>query len=204
MSEKAMKNSGAQKKTSSGFVKEIIYLAGTLLLLTAIVAGLLGYIDGITRGKILENSIRKTNEAMATLIPGAQFEEKQGLVDGTDVVRGLFEARQNGELVGVCVQAAPTGFGGEISMVVAVGRDGAVLGVQITRMTETAGLGSKASDPDWLNQFYGLDGGLSVVKGTAVNNGEIVALSSATITSVAVTNGVQQALDFARHYMEVE
>ncbi|MEG2634350.1 MAG: FMN-binding protein, partial [Oscillospiraceae bacterium] len=68
--------------------------------------------------------------------------------------------------------------------------DGYVTGVLVTDMRETPGLGGQAKTSEWfLNQFIG--------KKEAVAVGETVdALSGATVTSKAVTNGVNSAVAF--------
>ena len=82
-------------------------------------------------------------------------------------------------------------------MIVGVSGEGAVLGVQIVNMSETAGLGANAEKPEFLQQYEGQQGDLTVVKSATGAEGEIVALSGATITSNGVTSGVQSALDLA-------
>ena len=60
----------------------------------------------------------------------------------------------------------------------------------LTSTAETSGLGSKASDPAFKDQYVGKGGTLAVDK----DGGEIAAISGATITSRAVTAGVNSAL----------
>jgi electron transport complex protein RnfG len=64
-------------------------------------------------------------------------------------------------------------------------------------MSETPGLGSKTQDPKFLDQYRGKKGPFTVVKGSAKAEGEIVAVSGATISSKAVTNGVFEAVKTA-------
>lgn len=54
------------------------------------------------------------------------------------------------------------------------------------------GLGAKATDPSFYEQFTGKSGSVSVTK----DGGEIVPITSATITSRAVCVGAQEALDW--------
>ena len=75
-------------------------------------------------------------------------------------------------------------------MVVGVGTDGTVTGVSISSMSETSGLGANASKESFRSQFVGKSGVLAVSK----DGGEIDALTGATITSRAVTSGVNTAL----------
>lgn len=89
------------------------------------------------------------------------------------------------------IEVAPKGYGGEINMVVGISDTGEVTGVAIISMSETPGLGSKANDDSFLNQFKGKRAGVAIGKGS--NN--VDAITGATITSKAVTQGVSEALD---------
>ena len=114
-----------------------------------------------------------------------------------NTITGIFSATaSDGADAGYAVMVAPRGFGGEIVMIVGIGTDGAVTGVVITEMSETAGLGTKANDPAFLSQYAGKSGSLSVVKGEAGEN-QISAITGATVTSRAVTTGVLAAMKAA-------
>lgn len=80
---------------------------------------------------------------------------------------------------------------------VGITADGNISGVKIGNHSETPGLGSKASEPTFKDQFKGkgTDKSLTVVKGNASNDNDIAAISGATITSKAVTSGVNAAID---------
>ena len=69
-------------------------------------------------------------------------------------------------------------------MMVGIGMDGAVTGVTVLEHSETQGLGSRATVPEYLQQYIGMK----------VSEPDLI--SGATITSTAVKNGVQAALDF--------
>ena len=64
-------------------------------------------------------------------------------------------------------------------------------------MSETAGLGAKAKDEAFNGQYDGkkTDKPLEVAKGSASGDNQILAISGATISSTAVTNGVNAAID---------
>jgi len=72
-----------------------------------------------------------------------------------------------------------------------VSSDGTVSGVSIIKMSETSGLGANASKESFRAQFVGQSGTLAVSK----DGGSIDALTGATITSRAVTSGVNSALE---------
>ena len=81
-------------------------------------------------------------------------------------------------------------------MIIGVCKQATVTGVKITSLSETPGLGAKASNEEFTKQYYGLEEGISVIKSGMPNGNEISAISGATITSKAVTEGVNAALKY--------
>lgn len=176
-----------RKNSGAGYIAR---LGIVLFLITAITAGLLGAVNALTKDKIAEIAVSRTQTAMAEVLPGADsFVELPLTGEEPGIVTGISEGiTSDQETVGYVVQCEPSGFGGVISMVVGVDPSGVVTGVKITSLSETAGLGSKAkSEPWFLEQFTGKSGQLAV--GT-----DIDALTGATVTSKAVTNGVNAAI----------
>ena len=168
---------------------------------------LLGVINGVTADKITQNGIETRNAAMAEIIPDADFEDLDTALSAEDVaaagvtlpagrtaaqIDGVYKATKDGEEIGYCVQVEPKGFGGNLTMIVGINADGTVAGAKVTSHAETPGLGAKSqADPNWITQFAGqtADGQLKVAK----DGGTINAITGATITSRAVTDGVNTA-----------
>lgn len=87
------------------------------------------------------------------------------------------------------------GYGGEIKFTVGILKDGTVNGISILSISETAGLGMKAKDADFQDQFaYKNVDKFKYTKSGATTDNEIDALSGATITTNAMTNGVNSAI----------
>lgn len=96
-----------------------------------------------------------------------------------------------------CVFGMTTGEGynGDISFYVGITSDGRISGVSLLAIGETPGLGMNAGKV-LLPQFRnGLAEHFTVVKTGALGEGEIDAISGATITSEAITEGVNAACD---------
>lgn len=178
------------KTKSSSSASYILKLGLILFLICTITAGLLGYVNSITADKIAAITEAKTTAAMEAVMPGATFEEVS-FTDDTGLVTAAYKASTGGAVVRV----APTGFGGEIDMIVGIDANGAVSGVSIVSMSETSGLGSNASKDSFRDQFIGGTGTLAVSK----DGGTIDALTGATVTSRAVTKGVNAALACAEN-----
>ena len=78
-----------------------------------------------------------------------------------------------------------------------INMDGTIAGAVIGSMTETPGLGAKAQDQPFISQYNGksIDNEIIVSKSSTGAENEIVAISGATITSQAVTDGINLAVE---------
>ena len=99
---------------------------------------------------------------------------------------------------GYAVKVAPSGFGGAITMMVGVSADGQVLGISVISHAETPGLGAVASQNTdkgvaFRDQFVGLIAGITIGGG----KNQVDSLSGATISTQAIVDGVNAALDCA-------
>ena len=178
-------------KTNENIVMYVLRLAGTLLLITAVVAACLAGINSITEPIIAELNAQKTQEAIETVLPGGFDTMVENYTDASGLVSKVYQGA-NGYAVEVC----PGGFDNVITMMVGIDNEGKVIGISIVSHTETAGLGAVAAAStqagvDFRSQFEGLSGSVSVTK----DGGQINAITGATITSRAVCVGVQAALD---------
>ncbi len=177
-------------KTESTF-KYVLRLSLTLLLITAVVAGLLAGVNAITKPRIEAAKAEKTTKALSAVIPDADTAKQlEQLPEGTQIVAAVYESD-----TAYAVQVTPGGFDNVITMMVGVSKEGKVLGISIISHTETAGLGAVAAAQNakgeaFRSQFAGQGGDLAVTK----DGGTIDALTGATITSRAVTAGVNAAV----------
>lgn len=176
----AKKNSGA-----GAYYTRII---GTLFAITAIVSVALACVNMVTKPVIDRLAEEKRVASMAAVMPDA---DTYTLTDATgDSIVGISLAEKDGQSVGYCVQVSSNGFGGAISMMVGIDNDCKVTGVEILSMSETAGLGSKASEASFREQYIGKTGTINVKSG----DNAITPISGATVTSKAVTLGVNNAI----------
>lgn len=89
----------------------------------------------------------------------------------------------------------PLKGGGDIKLSVGILSDGTVKGIETLTITETAGLGMKAAEPEFKDQFKDKQvEKFSYTKTGEEGDDKIDALSGATITTNAVTNAVDSAL----------
>jgi electron transport complex protein RnfG len=130
--------------------------------------------------------------SLSEILPAARsFSEDQKTIDGNEV--NYFKGNADNKTAGVILSVSSKGYGGPIDMLVGVDASGKVSGVKIIKLSETPGLGLKASDAKYLSQYIGKTWG-----GEFKAKKDIQAISGATITSQAVADGVSDALRFAK------
>ena len=178
-------------KQNESMAMYVLRLAGTLLLICAVTAGLLAGVNSITAPIIDELNAAKTQEAISAVLPGGFDTEIADYADASGIVSKVYQGAN-----GYAVEVGPGGFDNTITMMVGIDNEGKVLGISVVNHTETAGLGAVA-DADtpkgiaFREQFMGASGSVSVTK----DGGTMDAISGATITSRAICVGVNAALD---------
>ena len=123
-------------------------------------------------------------------------------VDDGAVIDEAVEAIQGGETIGYVITSTdPNGYGGDIQVSVGIQRDGTVSGIAILSISETAGLGMKAAEPDFYEQYSGKQTDHFYVSKDGGEGEEIDAISGATITSRAVTGAVNSSLGYFQNVL---
>jgi electron transport complex protein RnfG len=169
-------------------MKEILRLTVTLLLICSIVAAALAAVNGVAGPVIAQRNAEKTQQAVEKVLPGGGA-PLESFPDETGLVTAVYASDK-----GYAVQVEPAGFNGTIVMMVGV-VDGKVYEISVISQTETPSLGAVAAAENAKGQaFRSLFSGLSGVLAVRKDGGEVDALTSATITSRAVTEGVNAAL----------
>ena len=89
-------------------------------------------------------------------------------------------------------------------MSVGFGLDGTVLGVEFTEINETAGMGMLCAEPEFKDQFKGtlVDRFILNKAGGSTAPEEIDSVSGASISSGAIVNAVNAAMDFFENNMK--
>ena len=175
-------------------LKEYLVPTVSLFVICLVATFLLGMTNSVT-APIIEKLAIETEMKSRQIVfaDAASFGEEVVLADGTSVVAALDES---GAEIGHVVVNIAKGYGGDISVMTGIDSDGKVTGVNILSHAETAGLGANATGEKFRNQFIGLISGITVSKDKAGEN-SIDALTGATITSRAVVNAVNAAIEAA-------
>lgn len=144
----------------------------------------------------LENVIDLTFNPIDTDDSIAKTLVKEGYENA--YIDSIYEAKtSDGTLYGYVIGVTSTaGYGGNISFYMGISTDNMLKGVSILSISETPGLGMNAENvlvPQFRNRKLEE---YKVVKTGALSSDEIDAITSATITSNAVTSGVNTGVRY--------
>ena len=197
----------AKKPLLKRIPKPVIALA-----VIALIAGVaLSGVYSVTKDTIDEQKAQAALEAYRAVIPGAESfeaipaaEEVAGEVYGTsfgrvyinEAVEGLDAA---GNTVGYAVSVTSAeGYDGNITLSIGLSPEGTITSISFTELHETPGKGMLCDEPAFRDQFNGRTvPSFKLLKdGGATAENEIDAVSGATVSSKAVVNAVNAALDF--------
>ena len=171
-------------------MRKVIILGLKLFLLAAVAGLALGVTNMVTSGAIAEQQVKAAEAARRAVLPSAEHFTQLTAPEGLKDAYAGYDA--SGKLVGKTGTIVTKGYGGEIEITVGVDLSGAVSGVSVggSSFSETAGLGARAKEAWFAEQYIGKSSPITLVK----DGGEIDAITSATITSRAVTTAVNNAV----------
>lgn len=184
-------------------MKNIMKNTAILTAITLIAGLLLGVVYEVTKEPIARSQEAAKQAAYKTVLSDADNFTAVGVVadqatqDGC-VVDEVAEAKKGSETVGyVVTTTSKEGYGGDVQISIGIAMDGTIKGVEVLSISETAGLGMKAQEESFRSQYTNkaVDS-FTVTKSGATADGEIDALSGATITSNAFTNAVNTGLSY--------
>ena len=188
--------------------KFILKVAGTLTVISLVVAALLGLVNNVTADKIAAIDAENTRIAMSAVVPeGSEFTDALELTD--DVVAAakaqggtiteLYGVTNGGAEAGYVAKVAASGSQGTITMMVGIDANKAITGISVVSHSETSGIGTKvvgnepnAAGEPVLDQFIGMSGAGSLVVGK-----NITAVSGATVSTKGINLGANAALAVA-------
>lgn len=197
--------------------KKIVHDALILTAFTLVLGLALGIVYEVTKAPIAAADAAKAQAAYkqvfqdaASFEAYAEFDEDEavtmmqenGYSDDIDDVQIAKDA--SGNVLGyVITVTAKDASQANITFSVGITNDGTVNGYSITSISETPGLGDKAKNEEFYSQFAGKQvDSFNVVKQTPAADNEIESISGATITSKAMTNGVNACITYFRNTLE--
>lgn len=172
------------------FIKPIL----VLVIICFVVTFALAYTYGITNPIIIKNTKAAADKTRTELLTDADgFKQYTGklyvLEEGKVFVEEAYTAT-NG--AGSVITVKSNSYGGLLTVMVGIDKDGAVTGVKVTEHADTAGVGTKAQDAGHLKQYKSLKelGNVEIKKDATVNH-----VSGASVSSGAIHKAVYCALE---------
>ncbi len=197
--------------------KKIVHDALILTVFTVVIGLILGLVYEITKAPIADANLKAMQAAYQTVFAEADsfetyadFDEEQaeelmtekGYTDEISDVQVAYDSADNvlGYVITVTAKDASQD---SITFSVGIKNDGTVNGYSITSIAETPGLGDKAAKEAFYGQFENKQvDSFTVVKAKPTADNEIEAITSATITSKAMANGVNACIAYFQNVLE--
>ena len=174
-----------------------------ILTIITVVAGLgLGLVYEVTKEPIARTEEQAKKEAWQTVFSDVSLEDFKAVdvdkeaADKTASDLGIKAIADEGYVVTVTDKE---GYGGDIQITVGVTKDGTVSGVSILSISETAGLGMRATEAKFQEQYVGKNTDKFYVSKDGGEGEPIDAISGATITSRAFTGAVNTAIGYCKN-----
>ena len=190
-------------------MKKILKDAFALLMITLVAGILLGFVYSITKEPIaVQEQLTKEKSCQEVFADAAAFDNNTEELEAAraamaaagyevQTLSEILEAKDtSGNILGYVLSIIdPEGYGGNISFMMGIRLDGTLNGISILSISETAGLGMNADTDAFKSQFVNKKvEKFTFTKTGSTSDSEIDALSGATITTTAMTNGVNAGL----------
>ncbi|MCL2008759.1 MAG: FMN-binding protein [Treponema sp.] len=191
----------SEKKTESLNPLKMIKL-GVILAIYACVACVgLAFVYSGTLDIITLREQEALEHALQVVFPNADSFSAISALASTDpavTIEDAYAVFARGELIGAAIRTSRFSYSGPIKILVGVGVDNRISGIQILDNIDTPGLGSNASSRSYFVdrphgiRFYDQFAGKSV-SDPFIPKQDVIAIAAATITSRAVTSSVKAA-----------
>lgn len=171
----------------------------SLVVVTLVASTALGFVYELTKEPIaaakLAEKIRAIDEVVMEYDNRPVDEMYKIPIEGTTDSLEVYPAKKGGALVASAIRSySPKGYGGDVWLMVGLLPNGKINNIAVLEHKETPGLGTKMNDVEFKEQYIGKLPGefdLNVTK----DNGDVDALTGATITTRAFSQAVQLAFD---------
>jgi electron transport complex protein RnfG len=168
----------------------------TLFVVAVICAVVLSFVYAFTEPRIAETQAKLTLSGLEEVISAYKYLE---VVPGT-----LWKAMDSlDQEIGIVFRVFPQGYGGQIPITVGLNEAGKITGIRIASaaegLSETPGLGMKVTEPGFTSQFKNKGADEVALK---QDGGAIQAITAATISSRAVSEGIKKGIRTYARYLE--
>ncbi len=158
-----------------------------LVIICIVITGALAATNSVTAPIIDEATRVAQQKARTELLPEAEDFEP---VTGVEVenVSDIYASTND---VGVIITSSAKGYGGDVVVMTAFNPDGTIKQIKVTEQAETKGIGSKVvATPSYWENYMSMDASDALVL-----NEDVDAVTSATISSTALINAVNSAIE---------
>lgn len=204
-----------QNAKSKFDIKGIVKAVVVIFVITLVMGAALGAVHDITKKPISDAALKAKEEAYKEIYPDAasivSIEEQSESITNKFLNDTLHAAGykdntidefnlvtdKDGRLIGtIVVVTNKNGYGGDIQLAVGISlAENKITGISFLTLNETVGLGMKANEAEFKEQFKDVPfGEISYTKTGSDSANVIDAISGATITTSAVTDGVNSAV----------
>ena len=187
-------------------LKRVLWMGLLLALITGFSGFAIASVNNLTEDLIAEQLLAVKNRSLKEVYPGnGEIKDESSKYLNENSNSALVEVSvlyQAEELKGVIYTVETVGYNGLIRTLVAFDKDAnKISGVKVLKQSETPGLGTNSSEK-WFSKRF-LDKAatteLQVTKSKPAQDNEIQAITSATITTTAIVDGVNLA---RQHFLE--
>ena len=189
-------------------MREILKLSVFLLIVAGIAGASLSYVNSLAEPLIAKQILQNKIDSFKEVYPQAEKVEDETAIYLQDphdpAVKEVNIAYRSGVPAGVIYAVETKGYSGPISLL--AGFDIAtakITAIKVLSQRETPGLGAKATEGKFRDRYKEkrTDAPLEVTKSAPVKENQIQAITASTITSKAVTKGVNAAREhFLAHF----
>jgi electron transport complex protein RnfG len=191
-------------------MRDIIKLAVFLLVVSAVAGFGVGYVNSMTDPLIAKQALKAKIDSFKEVFPGGEEvkDESSSYLknNGNPLVKEVNVAYKGGVPAGVIYLVEPKGYGGAVRIM--AGFDIAarkICAIKVLSQTETPGLGAKSKESFFQDRYKGksAESDLEVTKTPPTKENQIQAITASTITSKAVTRGVNAAREnFMKNFVK--
>jgi len=171
-------------------MRETIKLVAVLTIICSVSAAMLAAVFNVTMGPITKALEIKTAKAAGEVMPEGAPPAVKELIGSENF---FISRTADGKVQAVAVEgSSPNGYGGEIKLMVGLSTDKKIINYSVISAKETAGLGTKISEPEFKSPLLGkpFDSNWKVRK----DGGDFDAITSATISSRAAMECIRDAI----------
>ena len=179
---------------------DIIKLAVRLFVFSLVAAIGLAVTNQVTKGPIAEQEMAAQKAALNKVLPGCSYTDitaTLALEEGSQIDQ-VFEGKaDSGETAGYAFVAAPQGYGGPIPITIGISTEGYVTQTYVGALQETAGLGSKVGEDNFMDQF------IAIAADPDTLSDDVDTIGGATISSTAFLGAVREILTYTKNTLGI-